>query len=76
MCEVTNLNGTIIRLTSVTYAMRAQRLLEQRGIRAYVKKLPRGLSAHGCGYGVSVVGDVDEAARLIAQAGIRVVAIE
>lgn len=65
-----------IRLTSVTYAMRAQKLLERQGIRAYVRKIVKSLSVHGCGYGVQVVGDAEAAARLLTAAGIRVVAIE
>lgn len=65
----------IIRLTSVTYAIRAQKLLEQRGFRAHVKKLVKSLSVHGCGYGVEFSGDPDAALRIIESAGIRIVEV-
>lgn len=73
--EVTALNRYIIRVTSVTYAMRAQKLLERQGIRAYVRKMAKNLSQHGCGYGVEVVGDPAAAADIISASGIRVVEI-
>lgn len=65
----------VIRLTSVTYAIRAQKLLEQRGIRSYIKKLTRSLSVHGCGYGVEIVGDLSVAVEIISTAGIRIVEV-
>lgn len=62
----------ILILTSVTYAIRAQKLLERRGIRAYIKRNVNGLSSHGCGYGVMVNGDAQVASQILALAGIRV----
>lgn len=65
----------IIRLTSVTYAIRAQKVLEQHGIRSHVRKLVKNLQVSGCGYGLEVVGDIHLAARLISEAGIRIVEV-
>lgn len=65
-----------IRLSSVTYAIRAQKLLEQRGIRATIKKITRSLQISGCGYGLEInAGDLEAAANLIASAGIRIIEI-
>ena len=65
----------IIKLTSVTYAIRAQRLLEGQRIRAVVRKLTSDLSVNGCGYGLEIYGNAQVAARIIEDAGIRVVEI-
>lgn len=65
----------VIRLTSVTYAIRAQKLLEQHGIRSYVKKLTNSMSVHGCGYGLEIIGDPDTAVQIIESAGIRIVEV-
>ena len=68
---------TIIRLTSVTYAIRAQKLLERQGMRSYIKKLASNMSEHGCGYGLEVdANQLQQALEEITKAGIRVVAIE
>lgn len=65
----------IIRLTSVTYAMRAQKLLAQHGILSHVRKLAIHLNITGCGYGLEVVGDVRLAVQILSAAGIRVVQV-
>lgn len=44
----------IIVLRSLTYAQRAERLLERAGIYAVVKKVPQSASPEGCAYGVMV----------------------
>lgn len=45
---------SIIILRSLTYAQRAERLLERAGIYASVKKVPQSASPEGCTYGVLV----------------------
>ena len=59
----------IIRLSSVTYAMRAQRILDQNGIRSHIRKLTRD---NGCSYALEVNWDPESATRMIQSAGIRV----
>ncbi|MCL2035281.1 MAG: DUF3343 domain-containing protein [Oscillospiraceae bacterium] len=67
----------IIRLTSVTYAIRAQKLLERQGIRSTIKKFARSLEVNGCGYGVEIDKmDLDKAAGILKSADIRIVAWE
>lgn len=67
----------IIRLSSVTYAIRAQKMLEQRGIRATVKKISRSMQVSGCGYGIEVGSNsLEEAKEIVLSAGIRIIGIE
>lgn len=72
---VTILNRPIIRLTSVTYAVRAQKLLDQYGIRSYYLRLTRNLGNHGCGYGLKIHGDLQQAVSIIESAGIQIVEV-
>ena len=69
------MNRHVIRLTSVTYAIRAQKMLEQRGVRSYIKKLVKNMSVHGCGYGLEISGDLNLAVQIITAAGIRIVEV-
>jgi hypothetical protein len=65
----------VIRLSSVTYAIRGQKLLEQRGIKSYMKKLTRGLHVKGCGHGLEIHGDVHAAVDILRRADIRVLEV-
>lgn len=70
------LSYSVIKLTSVTYAVRAQKVLQQHGIKSYVKKQSSNMQSGGCSYGIEVRGDANTAAYLIRNAGIKVVSIE
>lgn len=72
---MSNLARAIIRLSSVTYSIRAQKLLEQRGIKSYIRKLARGMQVSGCGYGLEVFGDVHTAVQILQTADIRVLEV-
>lgn len=61
----------LILVSSITYAMKGKRILEQRGIRAYVERIPRTREA-GCGYGIYVPAGIDEAERQLRNMGIRI----
>jgi len=63
-------NGTIL-LSSVTWAIRAQRLLEGHGMRTNIRKLTKSGSSKGCAYGLDVRGDMQKARRLLNAHGIR-----
>jgi len=39
---------------SLTHAQKTARVLARAGITALISRLPRNLSAHGCGYGVKI----------------------
>lgn len=64
-----------IRLTSVTYAIRAQKLLERQGIKSYIKKIAKNLGNQGCGYAVEVHGNLDRAIEIIGSSGIQITEI-
>lgn len=70
------MNRAVIRLTSVTYSIRAQKLLAQHGIKSYIKKLAKNINANGCGYGLEISQqEVQSAYQILSSAGIRVVEI-
>ena len=56
---------TILTLRSVTYAMRAKRLLEAHGIKTRVVKPEPSSSEHGCAYGVSVMSHLADSALIL-----------
>ncbi len=56
---------------SVTNAMRGRDLLSQNGITAHVGRA-RPNDVNGCGYTLTVWGDVDRARHLLKTAGIRI----
>ena len=51
---------------SLTYAQRAESVLERAGISASVIKAPQGLNTSGCGYAVSLRKKFSEAKILLA----------
>ena len=65
-------NRTIL-FNSITWAIRAQKLLEQRGIRSAIRKISKVGTTRGCGYGLDVRGDLQNALRLLSAADIRIV---
>lgn len=54
-----------ISFRSLTYAQRAVRLLERRGISAALARLPQGVSKKGCGYALILRGRAKEALDLL-----------
>ncbi len=65
----------IIVLTSITYAYKAQKLLEQAWIKSEVIRTPEGLSDKGCSYSLAIRGDTVRAEELLRQNGIRILKI-
>ena len=65
----------IIVLTSITYAYKAQKLLEQAWIKSEVIRTPEGLSDKGCSYSLAIRGDTVCAEELLRQNGIRILKI-
>lgn len=54
----------LIALTSVTYALKAQKKLNGLGYLCDVQRTPRNL-AKGCGYSIKVKGDITELCSLL-----------
>lgn len=69
--EVISLGKPLIVVSSVTYAIKGRELLTQRGFRAFVERVPRTAET-GCGYGIYVPHDADEAERILRENGVRV----
>jgi hypothetical protein len=70
------LQKATIRLTSVTYAIRAQKLLEMRGIRSIVRKGARSMHVTGCSYGIEISSVyLDNAIDILDQNGISILDI-
>ncbi len=62
-----------ILVSSITYAMKSRDLLFSQGIKSYVERTTRLKEQQGCGYGVYVPNDTDQAERILAEAGIRII---
>lgn len=62
--------------TSVTYALKALRLLADKQIHTTLTRSPAVTAVRGCGYGLrlSDPSKLGEATRLVEQGGIRIVA--
>ncbi len=65
------MKNTII-LSSVTYAMKAQRLLNSAGVNCNIVKSDGVRAVKGCGYGVQIYGDINGAADILRKNGIRI----
>ena len=63
----------LIMLSSITYAMKARDYLMSLGIRAHLERTPRELGNLGCSYSLRVDGDKERLARMLSDAGIRVI---
>ena len=62
---------TNIPVSSLTYALKGQRVLERYGYKAWAGRDHNRVS--GCGYQLTVRGDPEKAKELLVQYGIRLV---
>ena len=63
------MEGPVIKVGSVTYAMKGRDLLAGYGIRAYIERVQRP-GEGGCGYGLYVPKQTDKAQGLLREHGI------
>ena len=61
---------TLIAVSSITYAMKAKRLLNNLGYYCEIEKTPKGLSS-GCGYSIRVKDDSDIITSILSKNGIQ-----
>lgn len=61
---------TLIALSSITYAMKAKRLLNNMGFYCEIEKTPKTLSS-GCGYSIRVKDDSDIITSILSKNGIQ-----
>ena len=59
-----------ISLRSVTYAYRARDILAKNGIKSYIERIPENLRKEGCGYGIALYRDAEQAETILKQHGI------
>ncbi len=60
----------LLRLASVTDAMKARELLGKHRIRAVIKRIPAGKGESSCGYGVYIYGNVNKTIEILESNGI------
>ncbi len=68
------MNCTFV-LSSVTYAMKASKLLAYEGIPSSPVKTPEVRKVRGCGYGIAVKGSCDRAKAILAKNGIKTLGV-
>lgn len=54
-----------IKFSSVTYAFKAKEIIEQNGGKVSIRKNPNPKKGEGCGYSLTVYGNVDKYINLI-----------
>ncbi|MBQ1231732.1 MAG: DUF3343 domain-containing protein [Clostridia bacterium] len=59
---------------TITYAIRGRDLLRKNGYNANMEKTKSGLK-NGCGYSITVSGDIEKIERLLRDAGIKILEI-
>lgn len=62
----------LLLVSSVTYAMKGKEILQSRGFRAYIERIPRDLQNVGCGYCIYVNRNTDMAEKILLDSGVRV----
>ncbi len=60
----------LLRLSSVTEAMKARELLGKQRIKAIIKRIPSGKGETSCGYGIYIYSNVNKAVEILKQEGI------
>ena len=58
-------NRVNIKFSSVTHALRAKEIIEQNGGTVNIRKNPTPKKGEGCGYSITVYGNVDKYINLI-----------
>ena len=64
-----------IHVGSVTNAMRGKHLLEEQGIRAYLRRASHPDDGDGCGYSLLVTDGVNSAVQILQKRGVRVIRV-
>lgn len=66
------MNKLIIKVGSVTFALKAKDILASRGIKSTIRKTPNPSKGEGCGYSVIVPGATDSAVGILRLSGIEI----
>ena len=68
------MNKSFFIVNSITYAMKSRDLLMRHGIQSYIERSRKLREQFGCGYGIYVPKRTEEAAQILKQQGIRILA--
>ena len=60
---------------TVTYAVKAKDLLHRKGYKSKVEKLSDIKSNHGCGYAISVTGNIEQIKEILINSGVKILEI-
>jgi len=66
---------TIITGT-VTYAIKGRDILRNKGFKVSIERNSTGLSRYGCGYGIVVNGNIEQAQELLKSYGVKILDIK
>ena len=66
----------LIMLTSITYAMKSKDILMKNGISSYIIRTANSNKDFGCGYSLHVPKDIDRAADILKENGIKILKID
>ena len=64
------MNYYLIMCRTLTYAQRAERLLNENGISSAIVKAPQSLRTGGCGYALGIHRNLDDALKCLAGSGL------
>jgi len=67
------MRGGTILFNSITWAIRAQKVLEGQGVRSDIRKISKAGVAKGCAYGLDVPKDLQKMVRVLEEQGVRIV---
>ena len=67
------MNGGTVLFNSITWAIRAQKLLNGQGIGSNIRKISKVGQSKGCAYGLDVKKDFSKALRILENSNIRIV---
>lgn len=62
----------VIIVSSVTYAVKGQKLLSEAGITSVLTRADEVRAVKGCGYGLRIRGNLRDAALVLKKNGIRI----
>lgn len=66
------MNKLIIKVGSVTFALKAKDILQNRGIKSQIKKTANPSKGEGCGYSVVVPDGTDSVVGILRLSGIEI----
>lgn len=70
------MNRYTIITGTVTYAIKGRDILRNKGFKVSIERNSTGLSRYGCGYGIVVNGNIEQAQELLKSYGVKILDIK